>query len=125
MTRVSQPWDYIEIWGFCEDIKGINLMMMMITGRRMTRQKTTNKDDDNNKDDNDDMGISALWLDRDVGFLWGHQGRQGQWSHDDEEEDEVEDNNIEHDNNKDNIYFAWKCLNLKGICQLKNLENFS
>ena len=87
--------------------------------------ENNNKDDDNNKDENDDMGISALWLDRDVGFLWGHQGRQGQWSHDDEEEDEVEDNNIEHDNNKDDIYFAWKCLNLKGICQLKNLENFS
>jgi len=35
------------------------------------------KDDDNNKDDNDDKGISALGLDRDLGFSRVHQGRQG------------------------------------------------
>ena len=35
-----------------------------------------NKEDENNKDDNDDKGISALGLDRDLGFLRGHQGHQ-------------------------------------------------
>ena len=39
------------------------------------------KDDDNNKDDNNDKGISALGLDRDL----GHQGRQGHWPHDDDD----------------------------------------
>ena len=34
------------------------------------------KDDDNNKDDNDDKGISALGLDRDLGFSRVHQGHQ-------------------------------------------------
>ena len=33
------------------------------------------KDDNNNKDDNNDKGISALGLDRDMGFSRGHQGR--------------------------------------------------
>ena len=36
------------------------------------------KDNNNNKDDNDDKGISALGLDRDLGFSRGHQGCQGQ-----------------------------------------------
>ena len=35
------------------------------------------KDDNNNKDDNDEKGISALGLDRDLGFSRGHQGHQG------------------------------------------------
>ena len=62
------------------------------------------KDDDNNKDDNDDKGISALGLDRDMGFSRGHQGRQGHRPHDDDDNDEeVEDNDKDDDNNnKDN-----------------------
>ena len=32
------------------------------------------KDDNNNTDDNNDKGISALGLDRDLGFSRGHQG---------------------------------------------------
>ena len=63
------------------------------------------KDDNNKKDDNDDKGISALGLDRDLGFSRGHQGRQGHRPHDDddneEEDNEVEDNDNDNDNSKD------------------------
>ena len=57
LNSVSQLWDLIEIWGFREDIKDI----------------ITVDDADNNidKDSNDDKGISALGLDRDMGFLRG------------------------------------------------------
>ena len=61
-------------------------------------------DDDNNKDANDDKSISALELDRDMGFSREHQENQGHRPHcdDNEEEDnEVEDNNKQDDNNKD------------------------
>ena len=51
MTRVSQLWDLIETWGFREDIKDIIA-----------------DEDIDNKNDNDDKGISALGLDRDMGF---------------------------------------------------------
>ena len=51
--------------------------------------------EDSNKDDNDDKGISALELDRVLGFSRGHQG-QGHCPLDDddneEDDDEVEDN---------------------------------
>ena len=52
------------------------------------------------------ISISALGLDRDLGFSRGHQGHQGHQPPDDEEEeddDEVEDNNEveDDDNNKD------------------------
>ena len=62
--------------------------------------------EDNDKDDdNNDRDISALGLDRDMGFSRGHQGRQGHRPHDDdddeEEDDEVEDNDKDNDNNKD------------------------
>ena len=40
-------------------------------------------DNNNNKDDNNDKGISALGLDKDLGFSRVHQGRQGHWPHDD------------------------------------------
>ena len=46
---------------------------------------TNDKDDNNYKEDNDDKGISALRLDRDLGFSQGHQGYQGHRSHDDDE----------------------------------------
>jgi len=35
------------------------------------------KDDNDNKDNNDDKGISALGIDRDLGFLRGYQGYHG------------------------------------------------
>ena len=64
--------------------------------------------EDNDKEDNNDKGISALEIDRDLGFLRGHQGHQ--WHHppdyDNDEEDKVEDN--DKDNNDD-----------KGISALK------
>ena len=73
-------------------------------------------DKDNNKDDNDDKGISALGLDRDLGFSQGHPGRQGHRPLDDddneEEDDEVEDNDNNKDNNNDNN-------NDKGISALR------
>ena len=43
------------------------------------------KDDNNNKDDNNDKSISALGLDRDLGFSRGHQGLQGHWPYDDDD----------------------------------------
>ena len=51
--------------GFREDI---------ITDDNNNNNDATNN---NNKDSNDDKGISALGLDRDMGFSRGHQGRQG------------------------------------------------
>ena len=68
--------------------------------------------EDNDKDDNDDKGISALELDRVLGFSWGHQGH---WPLDDdanEEEygeekyDEVEDN--EEEDNDDKRYHSFR-----------------
>ena len=58
------------------------------------------KDDNNNKDDIDDKGISALKLDRDLGFLRGHQGHRPPDYDNEEEDNKVEDN--DKDNNKDN-----------------------
>ena len=42
---------------------------------------------DNDKDDNNDKGISALGLDRDLGFSQGHQGCQGHRPHDDDDDE--------------------------------------
>ena len=48
MTRVSQLWDQIETWGFCEDIKDI-----------VTEDaEDVNDDVDDDDDDNDDDNIS-------------------------------------------------------------------
>ena len=59
-----------------------------------------NKEDDNNKDNNDEKGISALGLDKDLGFSRGHQGQQPHDDDDEEEDkDKVEDNNKSDDNN--------------------------
>ena len=70
MTRISQFWDQIETWGFCEDIN-----------------------------------FSVLRFHTDLGFSQGHQGLQGHWPYDDddnqEDDDEVEDNDKDDDNNKD------------------------
>ena len=56
--------------------------------------------EDNDKENNHEKIISSLELDRDMGFLQGHQANQG---HDDnqEEDNEVEDNNKKDDNKKD------------------------
>ena len=61
------------------------------------------KDEDNNKDDNNDMGISALGLDRDLGFSRVHQGHQGHRPHDDDDDEEEDDKMEDKDdnNNKD------------------------
>ena len=72
------------------------------------------KDDDNNKDNNNDKGISALGLDRDMGFSGGHQGHQGHKPHDDDEEEKEEDDKVDNNNkdvNKDDT-------NYKGISAL-------
>ena len=56
------------------------------------KKDNDNKKENNNKDNHDDKGISALELDRNRGFLWGHRGYQGNWPHDDDnkkDEDEV------------------------------------
>ena len=66
--RVSQLRDQIETWGFREDIKVI---------KEINDNDIDNKDDDDDKDDNDIEGISALRLDRHLGFSRGHQGNQG------------------------------------------------
>ena len=58
MTRISQLWDQIETLGFHKDIKDIVA----------NADNNDDYDDNNNKDGNDDKGISALGLDRDMGF---------------------------------------------------------
>ena len=61
--------------------------------------------EDNNEDNNNFKDISALGLDRDLGFLRGHQGHQSYRPHDDDKEvDEENDNEVE-DNDKDNNNF--------------------
>ena len=45
-------------------------------GRQGCQGHRPHNDDDNNKDDINDKGISVPGLDRDLGFLRGHQGHQ-------------------------------------------------
>ena len=54
-------WDYIQTWGFCKDINGIDL------DDDDDNKEDTEKDNDNNynKDESDKKGISALGLDKD------------------------------------------------------------
>ena len=59
---------------------------------------------EDNKDDDDYNVISALEVDRDMGFSRGHQGNQAHRPHDDdnkEEDNKEEDNDKDDDNNKD------------------------
>ena len=49
--------------------------------------------EDNDKDDNNFKDISALGLDRDLGFSGGHQGHQPSDDDENDNNDEVEDNN--------------------------------
>ena len=58
----------IETWGFREDIKDIDAD---------DNNDANDVNDNDNKEGNDDYSISALGLDRDMGFSRGHQGRQG------------------------------------------------
>ena len=64
--------------------------------------------EDKDRDDNDGKGISALELDRVLGFLWGHQGHWPLYDDDNEEEygeeeyDKVEDNEVEDNEEEDN-----------------------
>ena len=92
---IPQLWDLIETSSFREDIKGIGLDDDYDNNNKDNEE---DKDMDNNKDNNDDKGISALERDRDLGFLWGHQGHR---LHDDDEEedDEVGDNDTDNNNN--------------------------
>ena len=55
------------------------------------------------EDNNNEKGISALGLDRDLGFSPVHQGHQEHRPHDDEDDEEEEDNNKNNDNNKEDI----------------------
>ena len=65
---------YIETWGLHKDIKDIN-----DNDNNDNDDNNNNKDDnDNNKDDNDNKGNSSLELDRNQGFLGGHQVYQQQ-----------------------------------------------
>ena len=66
ITKVSQLWEKIETCGFREDLKDIK-------ANAQRHYDDDNKEDDdevedNDKDDNDDKGISALGLDKDLGF---------------------------------------------------------
>ena len=65
MTRVSQFRDQIETWGFREDIKDI----VANDDDNNNDDDDDDKDDNNDKDGNNDKGISALGLDKDMGFL--------------------------------------------------------
>ena len=61
--------------GFREDIKDIVANDPVVEDDN--DDADADADDDNDKDSNDDKGISALGLDRHMGFSRGHQGRQG------------------------------------------------
>ena len=51
------------------------------------------------------ISISALGLDRDLGFSRGHQGHQPPDDDDEEEDDEVEGNDVAEDNDKEDNNF--------------------
>ena len=55
----------IETWGFHKDIKEIDADANNVNDD----DDANNVNDANNNDDKDDKGISALGLDRDMGFL--------------------------------------------------------
>ena len=98
----------IETLGFRVEVKDIKVFD---DDDHDNRDNDDDKEDEDNKDnhigvnkdDNDEKGISALGLDRDLGFSRGHQGHQEHRPPDDEEEDdnEVEDN--DKDDNKSRI----------------------
>ena len=57
----------IETWGFREDIKDTD-------ADANDANDVNDANDNDDKEGNDDKGISALGLDRDMGFSRGHQG---------------------------------------------------
>ena len=66
---------HIETWRLHKNIKDINDNDNNDDGdnNNNTDDNNNNKDDNNNnKDDKDNKGISALGLDRSLGFLRGH-----------------------------------------------------
>ena len=72
LNSVSQLWDLIKTWGFREDIKDIYDVNDVNDANDNDDNEEDNdevEDNDNNKDDNNDKGVSALGLDRDLGFL--------------------------------------------------------
>ena len=76
MSRVSKLWDLIETWGFHEDIKDIDAADNDDNNADDVNN-ANDANDNNDKDDkdvNNDKGISAMGLDRDMGFSRGHQG---------------------------------------------------
>ena len=77
MTRVSQLWDLIETLGFRKDIKDIDANNDNVDNNDNDDHDDNDDNDNNNnnsKDGTDDKGISALGLNRDIGFWKGHQG---------------------------------------------------
>ena len=100
VLAITPVWDLIETWGFRDDIKDI------VADDDNYDNDNDNDDNNNNnnndKDSNDDKGISALGLDRDMGFLRGHQGRQGLRPHDDDDDEEEDDNEEDDDEVEDN-----------------------
>ena len=52
MTRVSQLWDQIDTWDFCEDIKDI-----VADDAEDDADNNNNNNNNNDKDSNDDKGI--------------------------------------------------------------------
>ena len=71
--------------------------------------------EDNDKDDNNYKDISALGLDRDLGFSRGYQGHQPPDDDDEEEEDDdmVEDNDEVEDNDKDDMAITQSIFKLE------------
>ena len=67
MTGLSKLWDLIEGWGFCENIKDIDADNVNDTNN------VNDANDNDDKEGKDDKGISALGIDRDMGFSRGHQ----------------------------------------------------
>ena len=69
---ISQLWDLIETWGFREDIKDIVDNDPIIDDHPIVDDDPVIEDDNNNNNNNNnsnnDKGISALGLDRNMGF---------------------------------------------------------
>ena len=66
----------IETWGFHEDIQGHQPHNDDDNKEENNEVEDNDKHDDNIRDDTDDKRILAQRLDRDLGFLLGHQRNQ-------------------------------------------------
>lgn len=85
MTRISHHWDLIEICGFREVIKDIEVYRYndeYDNNNIDNHDDINNRDDNNKKDDNNhkdgknDKDISTQALDKDMGFSRGYWGQQ-------------------------------------------------